>query len=174
MNRTLLTLLIAVGCFTACDKPPAPTAASSAPVLVSPAVPAKAPDAVQQKLQEYSGVGATDCGRLDAHAPDDQSKAVSDCAMQANQSKHAFYVAYDMPGMIVGVAGTAEGKLFSVRSQGSGASAALTSGDCPSQLRVAASGRVTCFSPNDMGLMGGGHTAIPPGMPNPHAFPKGN
>jgi len=39
-------------------------------------------------------------------------------------------------------------------------------------LRLAASGRVTCYAPGDMGSMGAGHTAIPPGMPNPHAMPK--
>ena len=92
--------------------------------------------------------------------------------MQASQRKHPFYVAYDMPGMAIGVAGNSDGKLFRVQSQGTGASAAVTTGDCPSELRVAASGRVTCFSPGDMGSMGGGHTAIPPGMPNPHALPK--
>ena len=89
--------------------------------------------------------------------------------MQANQAKHPFYVAYDMPGMTIGVAGNASGQIFSVQNQGTGA---LTAGACPSQLRVAASGRVTCFAPGDMGSMGGGHTAIPPGMPNPHAMPK--
>ena len=128
-------------------------------------------DAVQQKLQEYSGAGATDCGRLDVQAAAAQLKTASDCAQQANQNKRAFYVAYDMPGMVVGVAGNAASKLFTVQSQGTGASAALTSGDCPSPLRVAASGRVTCFAPGDMGSMGGGHTAgaVPPGMANPHA-----
>jgi hypothetical protein len=88
--------------------------------------------------------------------------------MQASQAKHAFYVAYDMPGMAVGVAGNASGKLYSVQSQGEGPSATLSSGDCPSELRIAGSGRVTCFAPGDMGSMGAGHTAIPPGMPNPH------
>ena len=77
-----------------------------------------------------------------------------------------------MPGMSVGVAGNVQGILFTVQSQGDGPSAALTSGACPSELRVASSGRVTCFAPGDMGSMGAGHTAIPPGMPNPHAFPK--
>jgi hypothetical protein len=58
-----------------------------------------------------------------------------------------------------------------VQSQGAGPSAALTTGDCPSQLRIASSGRVTCFAPGDMGSMGAGHSAgtIPPGMANPHS-----
>lgn len=88
--------------------------------------------------------------------------------MQASQKKQAFYISYDMPGMVVGVAGNAEGKLYTARSEGS----AVSSGDCPSALRLAASGRVTCFAPGDMGSMGAGHTAIPQGMPNPHALPK--
>ena len=133
--------------------------------------PAKPKDAVEQKLEQYAGNAATDCGRLNVQASADQARAASDCAMQASQSKKPFYVAYDMPGMAVGVAGNADGKLFTVQSQGSGEAASVTSGDCPSQLRVAASGRVTCFAPGDMGSMSGSHAAgaVAPGMPNPHA-----
>jgi hypothetical protein len=151
----LLTLL------TACSKPTTPSATSTA-------APAKSIDPVQQKLIDYSGPAATNCGRLDVRATTDQSKAASDCAIQASLARHAFYVAYDMPGMSVGVAGNADGKLFTVQTQGSGAP---TSGDCPSQLRVASSGRVTCFAPGDMGSMAGSHSAgaMPQGMPNPHA-----
>jgi predicted lipoprotein len=167
MKNLAALALIALCCLTACNKPTTPSSSSS-----TVATSAKAPDAVARKLQDYAGASATDCGRLEVHAPDAQSKAASDCAMQAGQSKHPFYVAYDMPGMSVGVAGNSEGRLFSVQSQGEGASATLSSGACPSALRVAASGRVTCFAPGDMGSMGGGHTAIPPDMPNPHALPK--
>jgi len=163
--KTPLVLLVPLLALAACSKPAAPTATSAAPA-------SKPTDAVQQKLQDFAGAAATNCGRLEVHAPEAQSKATSDCAMQASQAKHAFYVAYDMPGMAIGVAGDSAGGLFSVQSQGEGAAAALTSGPCPSQLRVAASGRVTCFAPGDMGSMGAGHTAIPPGMPNPHAMPK--
>jgi hypothetical protein len=163
MNHFALALILALSCLTACSKQETPAAASTAS-------PAKPPDAVQQKLQEYSGAAATNCGRLDVQAKADQSKTAADCAMQASQSKHPFYVAYDMPGMAVGVAGNAEGKLFTVQSQGTGPSAAVSTGNCPSQLRVASSGRVTCFAPGDMGSMGPGHTAgaIAPGMSNPH------
>jgi len=171
MKTLPVLLILSLSCLIACSKPASPSAVASQTPAVASNAP-KTPDAVQQKLQEYAGAGATDCGRFDVHATAEQSKAASDCAMQAKQNKHAFYVAYDMPGMAVGVAGNSDGKLFSVQSQGSGASAALTSGACPSDLRLAASGRVTCFAPGDMGSMGGGHTAIPPGMPNPHAFPK--
>jgi hypothetical protein len=162
MNNFALALIIALSCLTACSKQETPVASSNAP--------SHSPDAVQQKLQEYSGAAATNCGRLDVQAKADQQKTTADCAMQASQSKHPFYVAYDMPGMEVGIAGNAEGKLFTVQSQGTGFAAALTSGDCPSQLRMASSGRVTCFAPGDMGSMGPGHTAgaIAPGMSNPH------
>lgn len=167
MKKITVLLLIASCSLTACNKQSAPAPSSKVSAGSSPDIP----DAVAQKLQEYSGTGATDCGRLDVHATADQSKATADCAMQASQGKHAFYVAYDMPGMAVGVAGNAQGKLFTVQSQGTGPSAALTTGDCPSQLRIASSGRVTCFAPGDMGSMGAGHSAgtIPPGMANPHS-----
>jgi hypothetical protein len=86
--------------------------------------------------------------------------------MQASQSKKPFYVGYDMPGMSVGVAGNSDGKLFTVQSQ----NGSITSGDCPAQLRVASSGRITCFAPGDMGSMSGSHAAgaVAPGMSNPH------
>jgi hypothetical protein len=161
-NTSLLCVIILAG-FTACNK-------SSAPVSSASRSPKQ--DAIQQKLQEYAGSSAADCGRLDVKASQEQSKAASDCALQANESKHAFYVAYDMPGMTIGVAGNSQGKLFTVQSQGTGASANLTGGDCPAQLRVASSGRVTCFAPGDMGGMGAGHggaSAMPEGTPNPHA-----
>jgi hypothetical protein len=130
------------------------------------------PGPVQQKLEEYSGTGATNCGILDARAAEAQLKSASDCTMQASQGKRAFYVSYEMPGMAVGVAGNAEGKLFTVQTQG--ATGALTSGACPSALRVASSGRVTCFAPGDMGSMSGSHTAgsMSPSMSNPHATGK--
>ncbi len=167
MKTVTVLLILTLSGLVACSKSSSPTASSAA----APSTP-KSPDAVQQKLQQYSGTGATDCGRFSVQATADQSKTAADCAMQASQSKHPFYVAYDMPGMAIGVAGNADGKLFTVESQGTGPSATLTGGDCPSPLRVAGSGRVTCFAPGDMGSIGAGHTAIPPGMPNPHAMPK--
>ena len=160
-NFVLFALLLILAACS--NKSNAPQAASS-----SSAATSKAPDAVQLKLQEYAGASATNCGRLEVRAAEAQSKGAADCAMQASQAKRPFYVAYDMPGMVVGVAGNAEGKLFTARSEGG----AISSGDCPSALRLAASGRITCFAPGDMGSMGAGHTAIPPGMPNPHALPK--
>ena len=132
------------------------------------------PGPVQLKLQDYSGAGATNCGTLDVRAAEAQLKSASDCSMQASQGKKPFYVSYEMPGMGVGIAGSADGKLFTVQTQG--ATGALTSGACPSALRVASSGRVTCFAPGDMGSMSGSHTAgsMPPGTANPHATGKTN
>jgi hypothetical protein len=131
---------------------------------------ANSSDPVQQKLKEVAGSGATDCGRVDVHATADQLKTASDCAMQASQGKRAFSVEYTMPGMNVGVAGSADGKLYTAQSQGSNPTAPVTAGNCPAQLRVASSGRVTCFAPGDMGSMSGSHAAgaMAPGVPNPH------
>jgi hypothetical protein len=170
MKNLLLLTLIPALILSACSKTSTQSSASPSalPSASSAGSSSKPPDPVQQKLQEYAGASATNCGRLDIHAPEAQSKGAADCAMQASQGKKAFYIAYDMPGMVVGVAGNAEGKLFTARSEGS----AVSSGDCPSALRLAASGRVTCFAPGDMGSMGAGHTAVPQGMPNPHALPK--
>jgi hypothetical protein len=168
--KTFVIVVLVPLCLIGCNKSAAPSSPSSA--VPSTAATSKLPDAVQRKLKDYAGSSATDCGRLEVHSPEAQSKAARDCAMQAGQSKHPFFVAYDMPGMTIGIAGNSEGNLFSVQSQGEGPSAAVTSGACPSELRVASSGRVTCFAPGDMGSIGAGHTAIPPGMPNPHAMPK--
>ena len=163
MKIPLILLVIALFGFTACNK---------SGLAIAPTTTSKSADPLQKKLVEYAGSWATNCGRLDTHVTAVQSKTASDCALQASQNKQAFYVAYDMPGMTVGVAGNSAGKLFTVQSQGAAPSVSLTSGDCPSQLRLAASGRVTCYAPGDIGSMGAGHAAVPPGMPNPHAMPK--
>ncbi len=159
-----VVVISVLGSLAACNKPPGPATSPS-----TSAAPAKPADAVTQKLQEHSGPGATDCGRLDISATQTQLKTASDCALEGSQGKHPFYVAYDMPGMSVGVAGGADGKLYTVQSQGTGVAPTVTSGDCPAQLRVASSGRVTCFAPGDMGSMGSGHSADMSGMANPHA-----
>jgi len=153
---------------------------------------AKAGSPVQQKLQELAGSNATDCGYMKTMAPD-QLKPASTCAMDAAQKKQPFYVAYEMPGLTIAVAGNSEGKLYTVsmeQPQGAqGAAADIKSDPCPSDLRLAESGRVTCFAPGSfMGTSGasphggmmsmpgsmpgsphGGMTMPPPGTPNPHA-----
>jgi hypothetical protein len=160
MKIRLILLALMVTSLGACNKSSGPSGASTPSV-------SKPHDGVDQKLQEYAGSSASDCGRLDVRSAEPQAKTASDCAMQASQQKKPFYVAYDMPGMTVGVAGNSEGKLFTVQSQGG----TVTSGACPSQLRVASSGRVTCFAPGDMGSMSGSHAAgsMPPGAANPHS-----
>ena len=167
MKNVFILCVILLAGLTACNKSSGPS---------SPSNDAAKPDAVQQKLQGYAGTSPTNCGRIDIHATQDQAKTASDCAMQASQLKHAFYVAYDMPGMTVGVAGNSDGKLFTVKSEGTGPSANLAGGDCPSQLRVASSGRITCFAPGDMGSMGTGHGmgSTPEGMSNPHSGGSSN
>ena len=167
MQKIFLLLFLA-GCVSGCSKAPGSGASTSPATSAVAASAEKKSDGVQQKLAEFAGSAATDCGRLNSQA-DDQLKAASTCAMGAAQAKHPFYVAYDLPGMTVGVAGDGEGKLFTVQAQGSGN---LSSGSCPATLRVAPSGRVTCFAPGDMGSMGGGvHNGMnaPGGMMNPHA-----
>lgn len=161
MKTPLILLAVVLCSATACNKAKAPASGPR--------------DAVQLKLEDYAGPSATDCGRLDVRAGEAQSKAASDCALQSSQAKHPFYVAYDMPGMVVGVAGNADGKLFTVQAQGTGPSAAITSAECPSQVRVASSGRVTCFAPGDMGSMGTSHAAgaVAPGTANPHGGAAG-
>ena len=163
----ITVLLVVLLCLCACNKATHPS--TSANVIPSTAATSGSSNAVQQKLKDFAGSVATDCGSLDGRATADQLQSASDCAMQASQGKHPFAVAYNMPGMSVGVAGNSDGKLYTAQSQGSDASA-VTAGNCPSQLRVASSGRITCFAPGDMGSMSGSHAAgsMPPGMPNAH------
>lgn len=162
MQRSLILAILTLAVLTGCNKSSAPSGS------------AKSGDPVQQALQQDAGTGAADCGRLQSQAPD-QLKKASDCVMQAAQGKKPFYVAYDMPGMTVGVAGNAEGKLFYLSAQQAtqeGSAPDVKTGPCEAELRVAQSGRVTCFAPGSMGPTGGGNPhaggGIPPGMANPH------
>ena len=162
MQKTLIILTVAAVCLSGCKKSTIPSESA-----------AQSGDAVQQKLQELAGSGATDCGRPQSQAPE-PVKSASDCAMQATGSKHPFYVAYDMPGLTVGVSGDAAGKLYFVQAEQPanaqpGVKAAIQSGLCPSELRVAQSGRVTCFAAGTMGPGAHGGIPMPPmGTENPH------
>jgi len=162
MPKTLIILTVAVVCLGGCKKSTTPSGST-----------ATSGDPVQQKLRVFAGSGATDCGRLQSQA-EEQMKLASDCAMQAAQSKHPFYVAYDLPGLTVGVSGDAAGKLYFVeaeqpRNAQPGQNAAMESGPCPSGLRVALSGRVTCFAAGTMGPGTHGGMPMPPtGTENPH------
>jgi hypothetical protein len=142
MRQTLVVALLAAAFLAGCQKSSTPAATSSV----------KPDDPVQLKLKELAGSGATDCGRLDVRAQNEQLNSASTCVTKSAQEKHPFYVGYDMPGMSTGVAGNAEGKLFAVQLQGAGTGAQLASGPCPGELRVAKSGRATCFIPGTMGL----------------------
>lgn len=137
MRTVILVALIATTCLTGCKKS---------------SVPSRPDDNVQLKLKELAGAGATDCGRLDVRAPEQQLTSASNCATNSRQSKRPFYVAYDMPAMTTGVAGNSQGQLFAVELQGAGTGAQLSSGACPGEMRVAKSGRITCFLPGTMGL----------------------
>lgn len=173
----LLALILATAGLAGCSKSSSPSPATSS---AQPGASSTAPvnDAVQQKLQELAGNGANDCGRHDIKAQNPELTTASDCAQNAAKDKKPFYVAYDMPGMTTAVAGNAQGKLFAVELQGSGTGAQLASGPCPAALRVASSGRVTCFTPGSMSLNGNDPHAgmgANPGAANPHAssgFPQ--
>jgi hypothetical protein len=195
MHKVLVVLAIATVFLAGCQSsspPPATAAQSSAP---SPAAqssdpPAGPSDAVAQKLRELAGSGASDCGRTKYPTPPDAIRNASSCAMQAAQSKRPFFVAYELPGLTVGIAGNSEGKLFSLQSEPAegkpGAAATLQSGPCAAALRVAESGRVTCLPRSSMATSGGpnphggismpptqnphgGMSMPPPGTPNPHS-----
>ncbi len=160
-NTIALALIFTVAVLSSCKKSQNAPAAASKPA-----------DAVQQKLQELAGSGATDCGRPQSQAPGDVQPA-SDCAMKSAQSKKAFYVAYDLPGMTTALAGDSQGKLYAVQSEANGL---VQSTPCPAEIRLAQSGRVTCYAAGSMGGMGtmggasphGGMQMPPASGSNPH------
>jgi hypothetical protein len=174
MNARILALTLIASSFVACSRPNPPNAASSsqgAPQSPPPAAATNASDAVQQKLQEIAGSGAVDCGRHEIQAQAPELTSASNCVLGAAKDKKPFLVGYDMPGMTTAIAGNAEGKLFAVQLQGSGTGAQVSCGPCPAELRVASSGRVTCFTPGSMSLSGNDpHAGMggKPGGASPH------
>ena len=165
MKRTLILVLAAAMLVACSSKPQTETASAAAPVAQPAAqapAAAKSGDAMQLKVSEVTGSGAKDCGR-----PASTDRAALDtaasCAMETAHAKKAFQVIYDMPGMSVGVAGNNDGKTFALQQvQPEGAAKSeINVTPCPSELRVAQSGRVTCFPVGTMG--------VPPGSANPHA-----
>jgi hypothetical protein len=160
MKTFLPVVLVAAFILSGCNKPPSTKTASAA----NPS------DPVEMKLAELAGSGAASCGHLKSQATNEM-EAASKCAMQSSEQKRPFYVLYDLPGMSVAVAGNSEGKLYAVQTQAGGAG--LVSGACPDQLRIAPSGRVTCYAPGTfpMGAGAGSHNSMsmPPAMgSNPH------
>ena len=168
MRSVLIILTIAIASLVACNQSSAPTSVSA-----KSGDTAKSADPVQQKLQDLAGSNATDCGHVKSQVPEHTQKA-SDCSMQAAKDKHAFYVAYEMPGLTVGVAGNSQGKLFSVQveqPENASAKAEVKSTPCPAVLRIAQSGRVTCMAlGTGMGTTGANpHGGMPPATgENPH------
>jgi len=166
MHKALPLFLIAACILTGC-KSKSSSASANAPGAV-----ASSDDPVQKKLLELAGGSAKNCGLLRAQVPAEM-EAASKCAVDASKAKSPFYVEYQLPGMNVAIAGDAQGKLFAVQSQAGGAG--LTSGDCPAELRVAPSGRVSCYAPGTfpMGAGAGSHStmSMPPAMGagSPHA-----
>jgi hypothetical protein len=159
MRKALPLFLIAVWVLTGCKpKPSADSGNSAGPVSSSS-------DPVENKLTELAGSGAKNCGHLKSQMVGDLD-AASKCALDRSKAKAPFYVEYELPGMNVAVAGNSQGKLFAVQSQTGGAG--LTSGDCPAELRLAPSGRVTCYAPGTfpMGTGAGSHSnlSMPPAM----------
>ena len=173
MRKTAPILLLAACVLSGCKSSPSSSTSSASSAM--PANRAGSPnDPVEQKLQEIAGGGAKNCGVLKSQATNEMDEA-GKCALEAAKAKQPFYVEYQLPGMNVAVAGDSQGKLFSVQSQAGGAG--LASVPCPSEVRVAPSGRVTCYAPGTfpMGAGAGSHasTAMPPmGGASPHAGSK--
>lgn len=173
MHKVLAVVLIAGLFLAGCNKSKPAAAPGSSSTAIS------SDDPVQKKLQELAGSGAKNCGAVSSQAAADV-EPVSKCAMDSANVKAPFYVEYQMPGMNVAVAGNNQGKLYSVQSQAGGAG--LTTADCPAELRIAPSGRVTCYAPGTFpmgagsgshsampGMGAGGTGALPAGHPNPHS-----
>ncbi len=182
MQRALPLFLIAVLSLTGCNKSKSADVPANSAGAVSNAA-ASSNDPVQAKLQELAGTNAKNCGLLKTQGTPEM-EAASTCVMDAAKAKSAFYVEYQMPGMNVALAGNTQGKMYSVQSQEGGAGLAST--DCPAELRVAPSGRVTCYAPGTFPMnAGAGSHATMPTMPsmmgsgsNPHgakgALPPGH
>lgn len=181
MIKAAVVLLSALTIFAGCNKAPKASAGN----------PANPNDPVEKKLAEIAGSSATNCGHLKSQVVAEMDTA-GKCVMQAAQQKQPFYVAYDLPGMTVAIAGNSDGKLFSVQTQAS-ATGGLNAVPCPSELRIAPSGRATCYAPGTFPMGAGsdshgGMMSMPPmgenpyegtgtpptGTPNPHQQPKGS
>lgn len=169
MHKILFVIVAGSCLLTSCSKSPSPAASSGGSVPGS----TSSSDPVQQKLQALAGDKAKNCGIFKSQATADLEVA-GKCAMDSSKARSPFFVEYQMPGMNVAVAGNAEGKLYTVQSQDGGAG--LVTADCPAELRVAPSGRVTCYAPGTFPMGAGASThnsmPIPPmmgsGTKNPH------
>jgi len=155
-------------------------------------------------MSKSAGDSATDCGRVPASG---DPAAASECAMKSFNDKKPFFVRYDLPlpdaEMAIATVRSADGKLSTVQYDSKGwekpqeggelsADKKIASAPCPTpnMLRVAGSGRVTCYPPTQMpagmsphgganGMKmppatgesphgGAGMPKPPAGTPNPH------
>ena len=160
MKRATLVLSAAI-VLVGCNQSPS-TASGSA---------ANSNDPVDKRLSDLAGPGATSCGHLKTQTPAEVD-AASKCVMESAQGKKPFYIAYELPGLTVAIAGNARGKLFSLQTQPSAAGGPEVV-PCPSALRIAPSGRVSCYAPGTfpMGSDSSLHEPLmdmPPTGVNPH------
>jgi len=175
INSLFFALCLVSACaLLGCSKPtPSTTTASS--TMPTNAATGATDDPVQKRLQELAGSNQINCGILKSQVPAELD-AAGKCAMAAAKARTPFSVEYQMPGMNVALADNAQGKLYSVQSQEGGAG--MVSTDCPAELRMAPSGRVTCYAPGTfpMSAGAGSHTslAIPPMMERSAGSPHGN
>jgi len=192
-----LALVLIAGSFACKKKEPEPPKPKTE--TVTPSTPEGTPstttrtaqpspdDEMTAALKKLAGAEAKDCGTVPGKGGDVGS--ASACAMDTNDQKKSFWVRYElpMPGsqMAIATARATDGKLYTMQYSADGykqASAGATlSADkklltvtCPeAPLRVASSGRVTCFTPQQVGgnvsaSPHGGGMAMPPGAANPH------
>lgn len=189
---TRVLVLIAAVCLLSCKKkepePPKPKTQTSvgmqsgAPSATAQPSPN---DAVTAELRNIAGSNAKDCGTVSGQSGDLES--ASACAMQSNQANSPFFVRYELPvpgtKMAIATARASDGKLYTLQYSDAGYKQAvpgstlsrdkkILSMPCTAELRVASSGRVTCFPPqqnagNITSSPHGGGMAMPPGA-NPH------
>jgi hypothetical protein len=156
---------------------PAATPAQEAP---------STPDELTAELSKLAGSNGTDCGRVGING---EVSEASKCALTAFEAKKPFFVRYDLPvpgtKMSIATVRSADGKLYTAQFDSTGFEKAPEDGKLmdnkkvaispcpkPEALRLAGSGRVTCFPPSQMptGMSphGGGMQMPPATGPNPH------
>jgi hypothetical protein len=187
-----LTLAALVSCKREPKEPPKPTTQSNAEQpAANVSIPSTAPpspnDAMTAQMKKLAGSGARDCGTVPAQ--DTAVQPASDCAMQANGANKPFFVRYQLPvpdaQMAIATVRSSDGKLYTVQYSSEGYKAAAQGGSlsddkkistmqCPdAPLRVAVSGRVTCF-PQQQNAMGTGGSPHGGSMGSPGANPHGD
>src|SRR5262245_49734069 len=92
MNPRILVLALIAFSLAACSKANPPNAAPSTTTAGTSAMSAAGTvnDAVQMKLKELAGSGATDCGRHEMQAQAAELTTASSCALDAARNKKAF------------------------------------------------------------------------------------